>query len=69
MRHGSTEHEISVFWVPRRTLLSNKIFEEEGILGDVNVSELAAYFLPLEHDLFSLELDHGFADLYLVSHV
>lgn len=65
-RNGTSEHEISIFWVPRRTLVSNKILEDEGVLGDVNISELAIFFLPLETDLLSLELDDAFNDLYLV---
>ena len=66
---GSIEHEISVFWTPRRTLVSNKIFENEGILGDVNIAELAIYFFPLENDLLSLELEDTFRSLYLVSKI
>lgn len=53
--------------MPRRTLVSNKILEAEGVLGDVNISELPLFFLPLEDDMFSLELDGAFSDLYLVS--
>lgn len=64
-RNGTSEHEISIFWVPRRTLISNKILEDEGILGDVNISELPIYFLALENDLLSLELGDAFNDLYL----
>ncbi|EXJ74198.1 lysine-specific histone demethylase 1 [Cladophialophora psammophila CBS 110553] len=64
-RNGSVEHEISVCWVPRRTLVSNRILEDEGILGDVNVSELPIYFLPLEDDMLSMEMDEAFNDLYL----
>lgn len=65
-RNGSVEHEITVCWIPRRTLVSNKILEDEGVLGDVNVLELPIYFLPLEDDMLSLELDEAFGDLYLV---
>ena len=61
------EHEISVFWVPRRTLVSNKILEDEGILGDLNISEFPLYFLPVEDDVLSLELEDSFAELFLVS--
>ena len=64
-RNGTIEHEISIFWVPRRTLVSNKILEDEGVLGDVNIFELPIYFLPLEDDLLSLELGDAFNDLYL----
>ncbi len=66
-RNGSVEHEITVCWIPRRTLVSNKILEDEGVLGDVNVLELPIYFLPLEDDMLSLELDDAFGDLYMVS--
>jgi len=64
-RNGTVEHEITIVWVPRRTLVSNKILEDQGVLGDVNVAELPLYFYPLEDDLYSLELSDSFNDLYL----
>ncbi|KAF9883287.1 hypothetical protein FE257_003778 [Aspergillus nanangensis] len=64
-RNGNVEHEFSIFWVPRRTLVSNSILEEAGIIGDVNIAELPLYFVPLEQDVLSLELDDSFGDLYL----
>lgn len=60
------EHEFSIFFAPRRTLVSNAVLEEAGIIGDVNVAEFPLYFLPLEQDILSLELDDAFGDLYLV---
>lgn len=65
-RNGNVEHEFSIFWVPRRTLVSDKILEEEGVLGDVSIAEMNIYFFPLESDVLSLELENGFSDLYLV---
>ncbi|KAK0381259.1 flavin containing amine oxidoreductase [Colletotrichum limetticola] len=64
-RESQTGHEFHIFWVPRRTLVSDKLLEEAGVLGDVNISELPLYFFPLEKDLLSLELDESFRDLYL----
>jgi len=64
-RESQTGHEFSIFWVPRRTLVSEKILEEAGVLGDTNTAEFPLYFLPLEKDLLSLELEDSFADLYL----
>lgn len=64
-RESQSPHEFHVFWVPRRTLLSDKVLEEAGVLGDTNVAELPLYFFPLEKDLLSLELDDSFRDLYL----
>lgn len=60
------EHEFSIFFAPRRTLVSNAVLEEAGIIGDVNIAELPLYFLPLEQDVLSLELEDAFSDLYLV---
>lgn len=65
-KQSSIEHEFSVVWVPRRTLVCNKILEEAGVLGDVGVEELPLHFIPLEQDVLSLCLDDSFSDLYLV---
>jgi hypothetical protein len=35
------------------------------VLGDANITEFPLYFLPLEKDLLSLELEDSFAGLYL----
>ncbi|VUC28355.1 unnamed protein product [Clonostachys rosea] len=64
-RESQTGHEFHIFWVPRRTLLSDQILEESGVLGDVNVVELPLSFFPLENDVLSLELNDSFRDLYL----
>ncbi|KAI1433761.1 vacuolar protein sorting 33A-like protein [Xylaria sp. CBS 124048] len=64
-RESQTGHEIHIFWVPRRTIVSDKILEEAGVLGDVNISELPIFFFPLERDVLSLELNDAFRDLYL----
>ena len=64
--NSSIEHEFTIIWVPRRTLVSNKILEEVGVIGDVVVQELPLRFIPLEEDLLSLCLDDSFGDLYLV---
>ncbi|KAL1868044.1 hypothetical protein VTK73DRAFT_3869 [Phialemonium thermophilum] len=64
-RESQTGHEFHIFWVPRRTLVSDKLLEEAGVLGDANIAELPLYFLPLEKDVLSLELDDSFRDLYL----
>ncbi len=47
--------------------MSDKILETEAVLGDVNIAELPLYFLPLDTDVLSLELEESFGDLHLVS--
>ncbi|KAI9700491.1 MAG: hypothetical protein M1820_006790 [Bogoriella megaspora] len=62
---SQSDHEFTICWVPRRTLVSDQILEAEGVLGDISVLELPIYFLPLEKDLLSLQLEESFGDLYL----
>ncbi|KAI1865488.1 uncharacterized protein JN550_008245 [Neoarthrinium moseri] len=64
-RESQTGHDFHIFWVPRRTLVSDKLLEESGVLGDVSIHELPLYFFPLERDVLSLELDDSFRDLFL----
>ncbi|KAL6869574.1 Vacuolar protein-sorting-associated protein 33 [Amphichorda felina] len=64
-RVSQTGHDFHIFWVPRRTLVSDQLLEQAGVLGDVNVSELPLSFFPLENDVLSLELNDAFKDLYL----
>ncbi|KAL1637144.1 Vacuolar protein-sorting-associated protein 33 [Neofusicoccum ribis] len=66
LRHnGIVDHEFSVFWVPRRTLVSDQVLEEAGVLGEVNVAEWPLNFVPLSNDLLSLELEDSMTDLYV----
>ncbi|KAI4229962.1 MAG: hypothetical protein L6R36_000471 [Xanthoria steineri] len=62
---SSIEHEVSVIWVPRRTLVCNKILEEAAVLGDISVEALPLHFIPLDQDVLTLAYDDPFADLYL----
>ncbi|KAL8990614.1 MAG: hypothetical protein Q9177_000764 [Variospora cf. flavescens] len=63
---SSVEHDFSIIWVPRRTLVSDRILEEAGVLGDVAVEVLPLHFVPLDQDVLSLAYDDPFGDLYLV---
>jgi hypothetical protein len=59
------DHDFTIIWVPRRTRVSSTILEEHGVLGEANITELPLHFIPLEHDLLSLEQDDSFSDLIL----
>ncbi|KAF2266070.1 Sec1-like protein [Lojkania enalia] len=64
-RDSQIEHEFSIFWVPRRTVVSDQLLEEAGVLGEASVSEWPLFFVPLADDVLSLELDDAVTDLYL----
>lgn len=63
---GSTDHDFTALWTPRRTLIGEKILEDEGVLGDINSVEWSLYFHSLEKDVLSMELNESFGELYLV---
>ncbi|KAJ2725083.1 Vacuolar protein-sorting-associated protein 33 [Coemansia sp. Benny D115] len=62
---ASATRECSLQLVPRRTLLCERVLEEEGVLGDLTLGEFRMDFIPLEPDLLSLELQGTFRELYL----
>ena len=65
-RDSEIEHEFSIFWVPRRTIVSDQLLEEAGVLGEASVSEWPLFFVPLADDVLSLEMEDATPDLYLV---
>lgn len=60
------DHDFTILWVPRRTLVSDQILEEHGVLGEANIVHFPLYFVPLEQDVLSLELEESLSDLCLV---
>ncbi|EGP88101.1 unnamed protein product [Zymoseptoria tritici ST99CH_1A5] len=60
------DHDFTIIWVSRRTMISDMILEEHGVLGEANITELALHFVPLEPDLLSLELEDAFSGLCLL---
>ena len=64
---SSNQVEYTLFLVPRRTLICDRILEEEGVYGSlVHIGEYHLDIVPLEDDLLSLETD-AFKPLFLHS--
>ena len=60
--------EYSLFFVSQRTMLCERVLEEEGVLGDITLGEFAMEWIPFEDDLISMELDNNtWKELNLVS--
>ncbi|KAJ1832121.1 Vacuolar protein-sorting-associated protein 33 [Coemansia sp. RSA 2711] len=59
---GGREHSVQL--VPRRTLLAERVLEEEGVLGSVALGEFRLDAVPLASDVVSLEQPGMFAALY-----
>jgi len=56
---------IRVFLVPRKTLICEKILRELGVSGDIKLGEFGLYFIPLDYDLFTMELGSCYTECYL----
>ncbi|EMD42298.1 hypothetical protein CERSUDRAFT_102649 [Gelatoporia subvermispora B] len=66
-RHAreSQKHTYTLFLVPRTSTLVRQILEDEGVLGDVNISSYNLQFIPLADDVISLENDAAFKELWV----
>ncbi|KAH6569528.1 hypothetical protein BASA60_008178 [Batrachochytrium salamandrivorans] len=52
-----SQPDFTIYFVPRRTLICDKVLEEQGVFGDIAICEYHLDIVPLEDDLLSLELD------------
>ncbi|ORX89440.1 vacuolar protein sorting-associated protein 33A [Basidiobolus meristosporus CBS 931.73] len=62
---SDTGKNFNLFFVPRRTMICERLLEEEGVYGDITIGEYHLDLIPFEDDLLSLELDNSFKELYL----
>lgn len=46
--------------MPRRTMVCEKVFQEEGIFADVTLAQYPLDFIPFDSDILSLELDTAY---------
>ncbi|KAK9915301.1 hypothetical protein WJX75_007269 [Coccomyxa subellipsoidea] len=55
--------EYAVYFLPRRTIACERIFQEEGVYGDIVAGEFPLGFIPFDYDLLSLELGTAYREL------
>ena len=46
--------------MPRKTTLCDRIFQEEGVFGDIVIGEFPVDFIPFDSYVLSLELSNAF---------
>jgi len=61
----SNTGKIHVILMPRKLLSIEKLFEEEGLAGVVELHQFSWEFIPLDYDLLSLELPSFFRSHYV----
>ncbi|WVW86768.1 hypothetical protein I302_108822 [Kwoniella bestiolae CBS 10118] len=55
----------TILLVPRATELCRRVLEDQGVAGDVTISEFKLELIPMEDDLLSLEMDDVARDVFL----
>ncbi|KAF8640883.1 hypothetical protein AX17_000531 [Amanita inopinata Kibby_2008] len=61
----SRKYVYTLLLVPRLSTLISRILEEEGVLGDVNISSYDLQFIPLAKDVISLENDRALKEIWV----
>ncbi|XP_058082258.1 vacuolar protein-sorting-associated protein 33 homolog isoform X2 [Magnolia sinica] len=56
------QREYFVYFVPRRTVVCEKIFEEEKVHHLLTIGEYPLYMIPLDEDVLSFELDLAYRE-------
>ncbi|EJD03752.1 Sec1-like protein [Fomitiporia mediterranea MF3/22] len=59
------QHVYTLFLVPRTSTLVTRVLEEEGVLGEVNVSAFNMQFIPIADDVVSLEHENAFKEIWV----
>ncbi|KAI9278467.1 Sec1-like protein [Phascolomyces articulosus] len=63
---SDTRTDFSLYFVPQRTRVCERILEEEGVFGSITIGDYAMDWIPLEDDLISMELGPGtWKEIYL----
>jgi len=62
-RREATTIHFSVYFTPRKTVICERILEECGVLGSIQVDEFPLWLIPFDEDVLSLEIDSVFSDV------
>eukprot|EP00268_Persea_americana_P028344 TRINITY_DN27528_c0_g2_i8.p1 TRINITY_DN27528_c0_g2~~TRINITY_DN27528_c0_g2_i8.p1 ORF type:complete len:314 (+),score=61.23 TRINITY_DN27528_c0_g2_i8:3155-4096(+) len=61
------QRDYFVYFVPRRTVVCEKIFEEENVHHMLTIGEFPLYMIPLDEDVLSFELDMAYREFQVES--
>ncbi|ORX57239.1 vacuolar protein sorting-associated protein 33A-like protein [Piromyces finnis] len=64
-QNANNEIQYYIYFVPRRTMICERVLEDAGVYGDVTIGEYHLDIVPLDDDLLSMELENSFKDLFL----
>jgi hypothetical protein len=62
---ASQKKEFSLFFVPRRTMICERVLEEEGVYENITIGEYQLDLIPLEDDVLTLALSSAYKECFL----
>ncbi|KAI9282286.1 Sec1-like protein [Sporodiniella umbellata] len=66
IKQFSKKIECWLYFVPERTMVCERVLEEEGVKGDITIGDFSMDWIPCEDDLISMELDPStYKEIYL----
>ncbi len=63
-KRGPIEHY--VLFVPRQTLVCERILKDQGVFGSCNISEFHLNLVPFDSDVMSMEMHSAFRENQLL---
>jgi len=64
-REPRVQRQYSIYFVPRRTMLCERVLAEQGVLGDVNTGEFALDLIPFDEDVLTMEMKPTYKECFL----
>lgn len=59
------QKQYSIYFMPRRTVVCEKVLDEEGVFSLVTIGEFPLHFIPFDEDVLSLELDTAYKECHV----
>lgn len=59
------QHDYHIVFVPRRTMLCERVLADRGVFGDVKTLEYSLDLIPLDEDLLTLDIHNSFRNCFL----
>eukprot|EP00245_Coleochaete_scutata_P001569 TRINITY_DN11946_c0_g1_i1.p1 TRINITY_DN11946_c0_g1~~TRINITY_DN11946_c0_g1_i1.p1 ORF type:complete len:607 (+),score=112.22 TRINITY_DN11946_c0_g1_i1:84-1904(+) len=56
------QRQYSIYFTPRRTIVCEKVLEDEGVFADVVMHEYPLDLIPFDEDILSLEMETAYKD-------
>jgi len=64
-RDTKQNKNFSLYFVPRRTMICERVLEDEGVHEDITIGEYQLDLIPLEDDVLTLALDSAYKECFL----